>query len=111
MRKFKNNRFVRGIYFLFQNYFGAAKKDFGYIADSVIINPPYNFGKKKNVFIHDNVGIGPNSFISATNAKCIFKGNSAIAENFTVHTGNHANIVGMMVQKPTNLKDTTKMWL
>ena len=32
MRRLKNNRFVRGIYFLFHNYFGAARKDFGYIA-------------------------------------------------------------------------------
>lgn len=101
MQKLKNNRFIRGIYFLYNNYFGAARNEFGYIADNVIINPPYNFGNKKNIFIHENVGIGPNSFISATNAKCVFKGNSAIAEDFTVHTGNHANIIGMMVSDIT----------
>lgn len=65
------------------------------------MNPPYNFGNKKNIFIHENVGIGSNSFISAVNAKCVFKGNSAIAENFTIHTGNHANIVGMLVSDIT----------
>lgn len=52
---------------------------------------------KKNIFIYENVGIGQNSFISAVNAKCIFKGNIAIAEGFTVHTGNHAHVVGMFV--------------
>lgn len=97
MKRLKNNRFVRGVYFLFNNYFGAYRKDFGYIADNVIINPPYIFGNKKNIFIYENVGIGPNSFISAVNAKCIFKGNSAIAEGFTVHTGNHAHMIGMFV--------------
>jgi acetyltransferase-like isoleucine patch superfamily enzyme len=101
MKTIKNNRFIRGLYFLYNNYFGAAKKDFGYISDNVIITPPYNFGNKKNIFIYENVGIGPNSFISATNAKFILKGNSAIAEDFTVHTGNHANIVGMMVNDIT----------
>lgn len=101
MRRLKNNRFIRGVYFLYDNYFGAARNEFGYIADNVIINPPYNFGNKKNIFIDENVGIGPNSFISATNAKCIFKGNSAIAEDFTVHTGNHANIIGMVVSDIT----------
>src|SRR5574344_1422798 len=59
--------------------------------------PLHNFGKKKNIFIYDNVGIGPNSFISATNAKCIIKGNTSIAEGFTVHTGNHAQVVGKFV--------------
>ena len=45
MKRLKNNRFVRGVYFLFNNYFGAYRKDFGYIADNVIINPPYSFWK------------------------------------------------------------------
>lgn len=97
MQKLKYNRFIRGIYFLYNRYFGAARSEFGYVANSVIISPPYNFGNKKNIFIYEKVGIGPNSFISATNAKCIFKGNTAIAEDFTVHTGNHVNIIGMMV--------------
>lgn len=97
MTSFKNNRLIRGAYFLYQDYFGSSRTSFGYIADNVIINPPYNFGNKKNIFIYENEGIGPNSFISAVNAKCIFKGNIAIAEGFTVHTGNHAHVVGMFV--------------
>ena len=67
--------------------------------------PPYNFGNKGNIFIYDNVGIGPNSFISATNAKFIIKGNCAIAENFTVHTGNHAKIIGRFV---TDINEANK---
>jgi len=97
MTRLKNNRFVRGVYFLFLNYFGAPRNEFGYIADNVIISPPYNFGNKKNIFIYEKVGIGPKCFISATNARCIFKGNSAIAEGLTVHTGNHAQVIGMYV--------------
>ena len=96
-RKIKDNRFIRGIYFLYQSFFNAKRNAFGYIADRVIVTPPYNFDNKANVFIYDNVAIGPNSFISATNAKFVIKGNCAIAENFTVHTGNHAQVIGKFV--------------
>ncbi len=85
------------MYFLYQYFFGAKKSNFGYYGSKVILTPPYNFGNKKNIFIYENVGIGPNSFISATNAKFIVKSNCAIAEGFTVHTGNHANIIGKFV--------------
>lgn len=93
----KNNRFVRGIYFLCSNYFGINRNHFGHVGQNVILTPPFYFGTKKNIFVYDNVGIGPNCFISASNAKFIIKGNCAIAEGLTVHTGNHANVIGMFV--------------
>lgn len=105
MKRVKNNRLVRGVYFLISNYFRARRSSFGYMSDSVVVTPPHNFGNIKNIYIYENVGIGPNCFISATNAKCIIKGNSAIAENFTVHTGNHANVVGMFV---TDINEANK---
>ncbi len=67
--------------------------------------PPLFVGNFKNVFIYDNVGIGPNCHLSATNARCIIKGNTAIAEDFSVHTGNHAQIVGKAV---TNINESNK---
>lgn len=39
-RKIKDNRFIRGLYFLKDNYFGWKKNKFGYIADNVIVTPP-----------------------------------------------------------------------
>lgn len=51
----------------------------------------------KNVFIYDNVGIGPHALLSTPNAKIIIKGNCAIAEHLTIHTGNHARIIGKFV--------------
>jgi len=89
------------IYFLYVTYFGTKRSAFGHIGKNVIINPPSNLGNKKFIFIYDNVGIGPNCFISAINAKFICKGNCAIAEGFTVHTGNHANIAGKFVSEIT----------
>ncbi len=50
----------------------------------------------KNVYIYSEVGI-ERCFISALNAKSIVKKHSIIAEGLTVHTGNHARQVGMLV--------------
>ena len=50
-----------------------------------------------NVFIGSNCGIGPRAHISALNAKCIINGNCAIAECFTVHTGNHVHVLGKFI--------------
>lgn len=96
LRKCKNNRWVRGLYFLCSNYFGWKRKKFGYIGENVVITPPIS-ADLKNIYIHDNVGIGPRAYISTPNAKVTIKGNCAIAENLTIHTGNHARIQGMYV--------------
>lgn len=95
--KIKNNRFIRGLYFWYKSYFGYSRKSFGYIANSVILTPPLSCANCKNLYIGENVGIGSNANLSCLNAKLIIKGNAAIAENFTVHTGNHARIKGMFI--------------
>ena len=104
---FKNNRFIRGLYFLFRLYFGVNRNKFGKIGKNVTLNPPYFVGNPSNVFIGDNTGIGSSSYITAINAKFIVKGNCAIAENLTVHTGNHARIVGKYI---TDINETIKPW-
>ncbi len=40
MKGLKNNRFVRGLYYLYKNYFDHQKSKFGYIADNVTLTPP-----------------------------------------------------------------------
>ena len=40
LRKIKNNRWIRGFYTLYHNYFGYKRSAYGYIADNVIITPP-----------------------------------------------------------------------
>lgn len=54
-------------------------------------------GNPGNIYFGPNVCIGLNAYITAINAKFICKGNCAIAERLTVHTGNHARIVGKFV--------------
>ena len=98
----KNNRFIRGFFFLWSRNFGNVKrKKFGHIADNVIITPPLS-GHVNNIYIGDNVGIGPYAHLSTPKAKIIFKGNTVVAEHLTIHTGNHARIEGRFVNDITD---------
>ena len=95
--KIKNNRFIRGLYFWYKSYFGYSRSSFGYIADDVVLSPPFVVSNPRNLYIGNNVGIGGNAHLSCLNAKCIIKGNVAIAHGLSVHTGNHAHIKGMFI--------------
>lgn len=92
--KLRTNRFVRGLYFLYRDYFGCCKRSrFGYIAKDVILMPPLRIDNPKNVFLYgDNVL--SNADIMVTNARFIMKPHSGAAEGLRVTTGNHAMIVG-----------------
>ena len=104
MRVFKDNRFIRGLWCIYSNYFGIKRNKFGYIDDNVILTPPLS-GNFNNVYIYGRVGIGHHGVLSTPNAKIIIKGNCAIAENLAIHTGNHARLVGKFV---TDITEETK---
>ena len=53
--------------------------------------------------MRDGVCIGSHAYISAVNAKFVCKGHCAIAENLTVHTGNHARVIGKYVSDNTEV--------
>jgi acetyltransferase-like isoleucine patch superfamily enzyme len=96
-RRIKDNRFLRGLYMMWQrNFAGLNRKRFGHIADSVILTPPL-YGTLKSVFIDDSVSIGAYAWLSSPNARIIIKGHCSIAEHLTIHTGNHARVVGMFI--------------
>lgn len=96
MRLLKDNRWIRGLWCLYTNYFGICRKRFGYISDSVIVTPPFS-GDLKNIYVYDNVGIGHHSVLSTPKAKIVFKGNTSVAHHLSIHTGNHARLVGKYV--------------
>ena len=77
------------------------EKSFGYCANSVIITSPQCLDNMRNIYLYENTALAANSFVSATNAKFIVKANCAIAEGLTVHTGNHAYILGRFVSSIT----------
>lgn len=90
----KHNSFIRGLFFLYS--FFLSRRKFGFLSNKVILTPPF-YGDCRNIYIHDNVGIGPYAYLSTPNAKIIIKENCAIAEHLTIHTGNHARILGKFV--------------
>lgn len=104
-RQIKNNRFVRAFFFIFDGKVAPAKSSFLFFGDNVTITPPIYVGNPKNISIGDNVGIGPYARISAINARFIIKGYCSIAEGLTVHTGNHARLIGRFV---SDVKDDEK---
>lgn len=89
---------------LYRQYFGIKRSLFGYIADDVIITPPILIDEC-NCYIYNGVSIGSNANISTPNAKVIIKGNCAIAENLTIHTGNHARVCGSWI---TDINESNK---
>lgn len=93
-RTLKNNRFIRAAYIVYHRYFGYRRSAFGHCDKSVIITPPVQMGKLKNIYLYKNTNISGDSTISAINAKFIVKSNCAIAAGLKVYTGNHAMIVG-----------------
>lgn len=103
--KIKDNRFVRGLFFLLNLLFPPSKNKYGGMGKQVILTPPISIGNPHNVFLGDHIGIGSNAFISAINAKFVVKGNCAIAENLTVHTGNHVRLVGKFI---TDINENNK---
>lgn len=89
----KNNRFLRGLYFLYKSYFGYHRKNFGYIADDVTLVPPLVMSNPKNVYLYGNNGL-QHATILSTHAKFIMKNNSGAAVGLLVVTGNHAMKLG-----------------
>ena len=51
----------------------------------------------RNIYIYENVGIGAFANLSTPNAKITIKANCSIAEHLTIHTGNHARVIGKFV--------------
>lgn len=99
--KIKKNRFVRGIYFLYRDYFGDMKRSrFGYIADDVTLMPPLRISNPENVYLYGDNGLR-NADIMTTNAKFIMKPHSGAAEGLRVTTGNHAMILGRFYRSIT----------
>lgn len=93
MNKLKNNRFVRGLYFLYKAYFGYSRKSFGYIGENVTLTPPLVITNPKNVFLYGDNGLN-NASIYTTNARFVMKSHSGAAEGLRVTTGNHAMVLG-----------------
>lgn len=89
----KDNRFIRGIYFFYKDYFSVSKKKLGYCGPNVTLTPPLKISNPENVFLYGDNGLC-NADIATTHARFIMKPHSGAAEGLRVKTGNHAMILG-----------------
>lgn len=107
LRRIKNNLFVRNCWVLSKRVlcFFQGKRQFGQCDPTVVLTPPYKLVNPKNIYLGSNVAIGSNAYLSALNARFICKGYAAIAENLTVHTGNHARVLGTYI---TSINEANK---
>ena len=96
LRKIKNNRLVRALYFSYTKTIGFRRLAYGYLAENVCISTNCTVINPKNVFIYSGDVIS-NCFISALNAKFTMKKGCAVAGGLKVYTGNHARVIGTMV--------------
>lgn len=85
--------------------FFQGKRQFGQCDPTVVLTHPYKLVNPKNIYLGPNVAIGSNAYLSALNARFICKGYAAIAENLTVHTGNHARVLGTYI---TSINEANK---
>lgn len=42
-KSIKQNRFIRGCYYIYRQYFGYPKRAFGYFGENIILTPPLMF--------------------------------------------------------------------
>lgn len=103
IRTLKYNLFLRGLWSFTRLFFCSARKS-KTVSKESILTPPY-WGNWNNITIEKDVFIGPYCYISATNSKVIIKSHCAIAEGLTIHTGNHARLIGSFV---TDITDENK---
>ena len=80
--------------------FSVKRSRFGYLSDNQTFTPPCYIDNPKNVYIYSDTTLSE-CYISTTNAKFIVKEHCSIAECLTVHTGNHARVLGYFISDIT----------
>ncbi|GAA3508763.1 acyltransferase [Aquimarina addita] len=90
----KKNFFLSALHSIYQNFFFAKRRKFGYIHKSAKIRFPALIKGIQNVYIYENSHIMGSSKIISSKAKFILKKNSGAAEGLTVITGTHPYKVG-----------------
>lgn len=78
---------------------------FAEFAEDSNISAPHIIDGYQNIHIGPKVYIGPRACLSATNAALTFKGYTSVGEDLSIHTGNHARVIGML---HTSITDDNK---
>lgn len=94
INKIKKNLFLSAFHSVYQSYFFAKRRKFGFIHQSAKIRFPAVIKGIENVHIYEKSHIMGSSKIITTKAKFILKKNSGVAEGLTVITGTHPYKIG-----------------
>ena len=97
----KNQPFLRGAYMLFRLFF---KNNLKAGRGSVVL-PPHFVMNPSQLHIGPDVHIGPYFYATPVHASITIKGHCAIADHVSIHTGNHARVVGRFI---TDIKEADK---
>lgn len=73
----------------------------GSFGDNSVIGVPSLIQSPNNIFIGENVSIGPFAYLSARNAKLTIQNNVVIAGKLAAFTGNHARVPGLFINEIT----------
>lgn len=103
----KNNFIIRGIQASFRRFsqYFVLQKRFKKCGCNVLLLPPFKCNHPSNISFEHNIYLGPNASLSAPNAKIIFKSYISAGEDLTIHTGNHARVIGL---PHTQITEATK---
>ena len=94
INKLRKNLFLSAFHSIYQNYFFATRKKFGFIDATAKIRFPALIKGIENVYIHEGSHIMGGSKIITSQAKFIIKKNSGAAEGLTAITGTHPYKIG-----------------
>lgn len=88
----------------YRQYF-IKKTRFAKCSPHTTITPPCYILGYNNISIGEKVSIGQGAFISTPNANFKIGNHCAIAEGLTIHTGNHARVIGKFL---TDINESNK---
>lgn len=83
---------LKMIFYISGKYQGD--KDFGAFGENSFLPSHLSLSNPKNIFISDNVTIGDNAILFATNAKIIIKRYFVSADGLKIATGQHERRIG-----------------
>lgn len=87
---------LRGVKIVYGRYIFPQICQYGYIAESAIVQSPCQLAGPQNMFFDENVNIGANSVLFAPCNKIHIKKNSFTGPNLFISTGNHFSKVGCL---------------
>lgn len=89
---------IKGIKSAYNSFIRPCVSHLGYKSPSALIQLPCQIVGYANVYLDENVSIGPNSILYAPSRKIHFMRNSFTGPRLFISTGNHYSRVGLLMR-------------